>query len=502
MTRHAKLIDRAKIAVDNNFIVIIDDMNVKPSQEINLKAHTRSFPHGFLWGASTSHFQIEGNPFEINNRLSDWSIWANDPSHINDQSSADQACEFFDRYATDLDLLSSLNLNAFRLSLNWAAICPHPPIGNDLKINKEMIDYYRKVLQMSKDKDIKTFVTLFHFCLPQWLAQEGGWQNEKTAYEFTRFAKIIANELGDLVDFWQTINEPLSYSYEGFIKGVWPPGLKNGYPQGFIALRNMLIGHAAAYKAIHEISKAAQVSYAMIWRPFIPRRITNPLDLLVTYSRNKMFNHFFPMAVQSGYLQCPFPLNLFSELQSLAGPIPDLKDSADYLSINYYTREICEFSLNAPFLPLGIRSDLKTLPINALGWEICPSALLKLLTIDTRSYQKSTTGKDRPIYITENGYASRFSADLSIGDWSLKDEERCDFLHSHLVSIYEAIEAGINIKGYLHWSLLDNFEWAEGLQIRFGLVRIAYPTQERTFRDSARLYAKIAGSNNLIDYKK
>jgi len=459
------------------------------------------FPEDFLWGASTSHFQIEGNPFEINNRLSDWSQWTQDPNHINDQTNADNACDFFQRYSADLDLLTELNLNSFRLSLNWAAICPAAPTAGELKVNKEMIDYYRRILQIAKEKNIKTFVTLFHFCLPQWLANEGGWENEKTAYEFARFAKFAAQELGELVDFWQTLNEPLSYAYESYVNGIWPPGFKNEYSKCFRAIRNQLIGHAAAYKAIHEINISAQVSYALHWRSFIPRNMSSPLDLFVAYCRNKIFNHLFPMAVQSGYLNCPFPFNLFKELSNLAGPIADLKDSADFLGINYYTREICEFSPFAPFIPLGIRSNISVMPVNALGWESCPAALLKLLTVDTRPYRKASTGKERPIYITENGYGERFAANLSTGDWSLNDQERCAYLHTHLLSIYEAIKAGVNIKGYLHWSLLDNFEWAEGLQIRFGLVRVAYPSQERKLRDSARLYSKIASSNSLINYK-
>lgn len=460
----------------------------------------KKFPQDFLWGASTSHFQIEGFPFEISNRLSDWSQWTQNPSHIADQTNGDQACEFYKRYASDLDLLTELNLNAFRLSLNWAAICPQPPSDNQPTVNKEAIDYYRRVLQIARNKNIKTFVTLFHFCLPEWLAKDGGWENEKTAYEFARFSKIAAQELGDLVDFWQTLNEPMSYVYESYVNGLWPPGLVNAYAKSFLVIRNQLIGHAAAYKTIHEANKGAQVSYALHWRPFIPRNLNNPLDLSVTYCRNKIFNHLFPMAIQSGYLACPFPFNMYRELASLAGPIADLKDSIDYLGVNYYTREICEFSLAARFIPVGIRSDIRIMPVNALGWESCPATFLKALTVDTRPYHKDSTGKARPVYITENGFGSRFSADLSEGDWSLNDEDRCEYLHSHLLSIYQAIQAGVDIRGYLHWSLLDNFEWAEGLQIRFGLVRVAYPTQERTLRESALLYKAMAVSNSLVNY--
>jgi len=148
---------------------------------------------------------------------------------------------------------------------------------------------------------------------------------------------------------------------------------------------------------------------------------------------------------------------------------------------------------------LGVRSDVQRLPANAMDWEVFPDGLYKLLTEDTLPYQKNSQGKVRPIYITENGYASNFAANCSAedGDWSLDDKDRSAYLIVHLLALYRAIIAGINIKGYLHWSLLDNFEWAEGLRMRFGLVRVAYPGQERTLRDSAKLYAKIAASNTL-----
>ena len=164
-------------------------------------------------------------------------------------------------------------------------------------------------------------------------------------------------------------------------------------------------------------------------------------------------------------------------MQKLTGPISGLKDSSDYLGINYYTRDLCEFSLTAPFLLLGVRSARQHFPVNALGWEVFPDGLYKLLTTDTLPYQKNSQGIIRPIYITENGYASNFAADHSIadGDWSLDDDDRAAYLVRHLRAIYKAIKVGINIKGYLHWSLLDNFEWAEGLRIRFGLVRVAFP---------------------------
>jgi len=344
---------------------------VKNSQEINSPQKPLTFPEGFLWGAATSHFQVEGNPDEISNRLSDWSRWTEDPAHITDHTSADHACEFYQRFSSDLDLMVQLNLNAFRLSLNWAAICPAPGA-----INMAMIDYYRQLLQETKKRNIKTFVTLFHFCLPNWLAEKGGWLSDETVIEFGKFAELACRQLGNLVDFWQTINEPMSYVYHGFIVGTWPPGLKNKYLEAFKAIRGFLAGHALAYRAIRSIDAKVQISYAMHWQPFIGRNKSNPFDFFVARCRNIVFNHIFPNAIQSGSLAIPFPFNLYKELRELAGPIAHLKDSADYLAINYYTRDICEFSWNAPSLFFGVRSEVHRPVVNALGWEVFPSEML------------------------------------------------------------------------------------------------------------------------------
>jgi beta-glucosidase len=457
----------------------------------------KSFPEGFLWGAATSHFQVEGNPAEIAPRSSDWAVWTAGDGRIADSSTADQACEFFTRYPDDIDLLAKLNLNAFRISLNWPTLCPQASKpGEPFAVDKAQVEHYRKLLTAIKAKGIKTFVTLFHFCLPRRLADQGGWLNPETAQEFGRFAQFLAREYKGLVDYWMTINEPLAYVYQGYVAGVWPPGLKHSYPEAFQCVRNMLVGHAAAYHAIHSEDASASVSYTMHWRPFIARNKFNPADLMVQHMRNAIFNHLFPRAVQTGTLSFPFPCNFFSHVKDLVGPIPGLKDSIDFLAINYYTRDLCKFDMGNGFDLFGVTVAPEIEP-NAMGWETYPQGLYDLLVSEIPPYHFDSKGRERPIIITENGYASAFPADLAEGDWSLEDEQRVQYLHLHLLAIHRAICAGVNVKGYLHWALLDNFEWAEGLRIRFGLVRVAFPTQERTLRKSALVYADIARCNAI-----
>ena len=457
-----------------------------------------TFPEGFLWGAATSHFQVEGNPAEISTRCSDWAEWTVSDGRIADRTTADQACEFFARYPNDLDLLTKLNLNTFRISLNWATICPDPssPSGQ-LTVNHRQIEHYRELLTKLKSRGIKTFVTLFHFCLPKRLAEEGGWLNAKTAQEFACLAEYVAREYKGLVDYWITLNEPLAYTYQGYISGAWPPGQTNAYGDAFLCIRNMLKGHADAYHAIHAQDPHVPVSYTMHWRPFVARNKFSPLDQMVRYMRDSVFNHLFPKSVQTGVLEFPFPFNLQKSVREMSGPIAGLKDSVDYLAMNYYTRDLCEFSYEPPFDLFGVKSVKEEIEVNGMGWESYPEGLYEALKAEIAPYRMDSKGVERPIFITENGYAAVFPADMSEGNWSLDDQARISYLHSHLAAVHKAISQGVNVRGYLHWALLDNFEWAEGLRIRFGLVRVAFPTQVRTLRKSAHYYADIARRNCL-----
>ncbi len=458
------------------------------------KNGNHSFPEGFLWGVATSHFQIEGNPHEIDSRSSDWSEWVVQDGRISDSSTADKACDFFSRYEEDIDLCRNLNLNSFRLSLNWPALCPTKEGGFAEPSRK----FYRELLESLKKRGFKTFVTLFHFCLPSWVAEKGGWTNPDTIDEFVRFTEMAVKEFGDVVDFWLTVNEPLAYAHQGYIDGSWPPGQKGEHLQAFIAIRNMLSAHAGAYHKIHEIQPDAKVSYTFHWIPFIPRNRLNPLDHYVAHMRNQVFNHVWMRAVDTGVYDFPWPVSLHPKVKAISGKIEGLAGTSDYIGVNYYTRQICQFRWGWPLDIFGVRSEIAELETSDLGWEIYPFGLYDLLTRGIAPYANDKHGKPLDIYITENGLAYNHSADLSEGDWSLDDDLRVRYLVAHLMAVHKALKAGVNVKGYLHWSLLDNFEWAEGLRARFGLVRVSYPTLERALRRSARIYAAIAASNSIV----
>jgi beta-glucosidase len=457
------------------------------------------FPEGFLWGAATSHFQIEGHPEELSHRLSDWSQWTATAGKIADASTADLACQFFERFGQDMEICRDLHLNAFRISLNWPILCPvAPEPGQPLVLDPKGVIYYRELLASLKADGVTTFVTLFHFTLPHWLSAKGGWNNPESASDFANFAEQAVTAFGDLVDFWLTLNEPLAYVYQGYVSGLWPPGYKHDYLGAFTSIRYMLEGHALAYKAIHNLRPGAKVSFAMHWRPFVPKTRWNPFDCMVTYFRNYVFNRMFPQAVQLGKLSFPYPISKNGAVKALSGPILGLKGTQDYIAVNYYTRELSCFKFKWPIDLFGVASDKPEFEVNCLGWENFPDGFYQTLVNGLKPFKYNLDGSVRPIYVTENGFPTAFNADMEEGDWSLADDLRVHYLETHLHALHRAIKDGANVKGYLYWSLLDNFEWAEGLKARFGLVRITYPTQERTLRKSAHVYADIAKKNGIL----
>ncbi len=383
------------------------------------------------------------------------------------------------------------------MSLNWPALAPSQ-FGRP-GLDASSVSYYRKLLETAKAEGLTTFVTLFHFCLPAWLAAVGGWRSHRTVDAFAEYAELAARELGHLVDYWLTVNEPLVYAYQGYVPGTWPPGYRKSYVQAFRAVRGMLEGHARAYHAIRSVLPAAQISYTTHWRPFEARRKWNPFDQVARHLRDQVFNHLFPRAVDQGELRFPYPLCNDSGIQEISGPIATLKGTADFLGINYYTREICEFRPEWPIDFFGAASGTNHPHTNELGWEIYPDGLYFLLTEDVAPYRLNPDRTTRPVFITENGFASVYDAQLDGGDWSLDDDDRIKYLVEHVRAVHQAIAQGVNVKGYFYWSLTDNFEWSDGLQCRFGLVRVAYPTQQRTARKSALVYARIAGGNSLIE---
>jgi len=365
----------------------------------------------FLWGAATSAYQVEGN-----NVHSDWWAWEQRTAGV-EQSG--RASDHWHHYKEDFVLARELGHNAHRLSLEWSRIEP-----SQEEWDKPALAHYREVLQELRRQGLTSFVTLHHFTNPQWFAQAGGWVSARSPELVERYVSTVVNHLGDLVDFWVTINEPVVYATQSYWRRRWPPQ-KHSILAGGRVLRHLARAHKKAYRVIHRRFNRAQVGIAKHAIAYSPGQGLTEW----------WFNHFFYALTRGAH---------------------------DYLGVNYY------FSSNW---------EKWKGPTSDLGWPINPGGLTQIL-LHMKRY-------GLPIYITENGLAD---AD---------DAQRADFIRSHLRAIEEAQVQGAQVRGYLHWSLLDNFEWAAGYRQHFGLVAVDRKTMRRTVKPSAKLLKRIIQSGNI-----
>ena len=415
------------------------------------------FPDGFLWGSATAAHQVEGD-----NRANDW--WAAEMAGRLPHRSGD-ACDQLHRYPEDFKLLGELGHNAHRFSLEWSRIEPSPG-----RFDRPAIEHYRRVIETARAVGIEPLVTLHHFTNPRWLADRGGWTRPEVVGLFARFASRMAREYRDLVRYWVTINEPNVYVWQGWMLGVWPPN-RPGSPLALLVLRNMALAHGRAYHAIHREQPGARVGVAHHVRVFDPADPRRRGDRLAARVRDRIMNMTFPLAIRRGRLMPPL---------GSGRPIPWLANTEDWVGLNYYTREHDRF---APLAPQMLFSGETSPDVerNQLRWEIYPEGLYRAL----RLIAPAASGAE--VIVTENG----------IPEPGAEDRLRPAFLVSHLAACHRAIRDGVRLRGYCYWSSLDNFEWAEGFEPRFGLVHVDYATQTRTPKPSAYLYRDIIRRNGL-----
>lgn len=401
---------------------------------------TLEFPKGFLWGAATAAHQVEGG-----NIKNDWWEWE---QSLPENMRSGKACNQYNLYKEDFELAKSLNHNAHRLSIEWSRIEP-----KEGEFDQKEIDHYRQVLKELKDKGFVVMLTLHHFTNPLWFFHKGGWENGRSVKYFERFVKKIVPELKDYVDFWITINEPGVYAYMSYLIGKWPPQKRSKL--AFLRVyMNMAQAHKKLYKAIHKLVPDAKVGIAQNIGSFDAFHHHSILESIAEWGFDILMNHLFYF---------------------LSG-----KKTHDFLGINYYFNSYISFNGEKAKFPSLVDTAITKRDVSDLGWEILPEGIFDVL-MDFSDYHK-------PIYITENGLAST------------NDDRRCRFLISYLKEVYHAIASGADVRGYFHWSLIDNFEWAEGFGPRFGLIEVDYKTQKRTPRDSARVYSEIIKHNGIAHH--
>jgi beta-glucosidase len=420
------------------------------------------FPEGFLWGSATSAHQVEGN-----NTNNDWWAWEQ-AGRVKETSGL--ACDQFNRFREDFDLAKQLGHNAHRISVEWSRIEP-----NEGQFDESALDHYREVVCALRERNIEPIVTLHHFASPQWLAAKGGWLQGSVVDLFGRYSAKIYEALGKYVRLWITINEPMVFVWMHYLQGLGPPGEKN-MDLGFKVLEHVMRSHGAASYMIHKISKEnkqdAQVSVAHHTQPFDPCRRWWPGDRLVAYLTEHFYNQNLLDALTEGRLRIPGRKTI---------RIEENKNSLDFLGMNFYGRVFMRQGPLGKDAWVGIRCSTRhhreVVERNCMDWDVHPPTLNRAL--------RWSLPYRLPVLISENGICT--SDDL----------QRQRFIANHIKQAAIAIRQGIPVMGYLYWSLIDNFEWADGYGPRFGLVEVDYKTQKRTARDSAFKYAQICKSNRI-----
>lgn len=365
---------------------------------------------------------------EGGNYNNDWWEW----EQKRKLESSGQACNHYNLFQEDFDLAKNLGHNAHRLSIEWSRLEP-----KEGEFSTKEIHRYREVFKALKERGMKIMLTLHHFTIPLWFSQKKGFLNPKSPDYFIRFVELVVKKYSDYVDFWITINEPNIYASHGYLRGDWPPGEKS-YWQYKKVIKNLARAHRLAYQKLHSLLPEAQVGIAQNYIYFEPYK--GILNKIVYRMAKKFWNNDFYKRTRGSH---------------------------DFLGINYYFHNRIRAKLKPPFYE--VKNENRK--VSDLGWEIYPEGLYQILW-ELKKY-------NLPIYITENGLADR------------EDKLRSRFITDHIEAIRCALDQDILVRGYLHWSLLDNFEWAHGFAPRFGLVEVDYQTQERTIRASARVYADL-----------
>ncbi len=463
------------------------------------------FPQDFLFGVATAAYQIEGAAHEDGRRDSIWDAFSRVPGAVVNADNGDVACDHYHRYRDDVAMMAGLGLQTYRFSTSWARIRP-----DGGPVNPKGLDFYSRLVDELLDKGIKPWLTLYHWDLPQALEEKGGWANRDTAYLFAEYAADVHDVLGDRVDAWTTLNEPWCSSFLSYTGGEHAPG-RQSVSDGLAAGHHLLLAHGLATRELRARDEKLQLGITLNLTVPDPVDPTHAGDVDAARRIDGQFNRFFLDPIFRG----EYPVDLLEDLDGLGltenirpGDLVVISEPIDALGVNYYHGEALssrppaapelttaapsERPKRSPFPAAeGVYWHPRGLPVTAMGWEVQPEGLTRLLTRVHREYAGPA---DVTLYVTENGAAYD---DTVEADGSVHDTERVEFLRSHLAAVQDAIADGTPVAGYFYWSLMDNFEWAWGYDKRFGLVRVDYDTLERTLKDSAIEYRRIIEGRSL-----
>lgn len=447
-----------------------------------MKPFTGGFPDGFLWGAATSAYQIEGSPLADGAGPSIWQRFSHSPGLVRDGDTGDRACDHYRRWRQDVALMKELGLGAYRFSIAWGRVFPQ---GRG-KTNRKGLAFYERLVDGLLDAGIAPLVTLYHWDLPAALDDRGGWLNPDIAEWFAEYAETVFRALDGRVKLWTTLNEPWVVTDGGYLFGALAPGHRNLW-EAPIASHNLMRSHAAAVRAYRAVGKH-QIGLVVNLEPKYPAS-RRPADRAAVARADAYMNRqYLDPALRGTYpreLRQIFgeawPRHSKAEVEALAEPI-------DFLGVNYYTRGVTRHAPDSD--PVRVRSvRQKRAAYTETGWEVFPQGL-----VDTLVWIKKRYGPI-PLYVTENGAAFYDPPTTAQTGGAIDDPLRVAYLKSHLRAVHEAIRRGVDVRGYFVWSLLDNFEWSLGYSKRFGIVHVDFATQKRTLKASAGYYSEVIASN-------
>ncbi|MGI8314722.1 GH1 family beta-glucosidase [Halobacillus mangrovi] len=443
----------------------------------------KQFSKDFIFGTATSSYQIEGAANEAGRTPSIWDEFSKIPGKVWNGDTGDIACDHYHRFEEDIEIIKALGVDSYRFSIAWPRIFPY-----EGQYNPEGMEFYKKLAAKLNEAGIKPFVTLYHWDMPKWAHDKGGWVNRDSVQWFLEYAEKCFEELDGLVSMWITHNEPWCAALLGYYEGVHAPGHKDLEEAAKVS-HHLLLSHGKAvklYKNKLELDKPIGITLNL--SPVYPAS-DSVEDLLAANNFDGYLNRWFLNPIFKGSYPSDM-MNLYSkQIKSFdyiqQGDLLDISTPCDFFGINFYNRALIRYSSESTLLFEPGESDY---PKTGMGWDVSPNEFKELIHTLRRDYT------DLPIYITENGASYE---DVLEEDGSVHDSERKDYMEQHLEAIAVLNEEGMNIRGYYLWSLLDNFEWAFGYNKRFGITYVDFTTQKRYMKDSAKRYAEIVHCRQL-----
>ena len=453
--------------------------------KLKLDNHSPLLDPNFVFGVATSSFQIEGD----RNGRADciWDTFCGQQGTIKDNSNGDRACEHVKHWQHDIDMIANLGVDSYRLSVAWARV-----INADGSVNQVGLHFYERLVNALNERGISSHVTLYHWDLPQYHEKQGGWLNRETAYRFAEFAAVVVGTLGDRVASYSTINEPFCSAYLSYEAGIHAPGANpvshdsgNRRRNGRQAAHHLLLAHALALPRMRELAPQAEHGIVLNFSP-CHAESDSVADKAAAATAHDYHNRWYLQPLLQGSypgLLDQLPDHEHPDIE--AGDLELMHQPLAFLGVSYYTRTTFKATSAGWFKDVPPTGE----ELTTMGWEIYPQGLTEILTTLKKSYPNLP-----PVYITENGVAH----DDLVDDNQIHDDNRIDYFQQHLNAVEDCIQQGVEIKGYYIWSLMDNFEWAEGYTQRFGIVHIDFETGERRLKDSAKAWQQFLQSRQQL----